>query len=438
MSAIPRGRAARTAKLASLPLGYAGRTAVGWGRRMSGQSSGEVSAEMSAKAAEQLFNVLGELKGGAMKIGQAMSVFEAAVPEHLAEPYREALTRLQRDAPPLPIDQVYHVLDTQLGLKWRERFSEFSEVPSAAASIGQVHRARWHDGREVAVKIQYPGADEALRSDLRQIGRLAPLFKPFAPGTDIRALVAELTQRSIEELDYRLEADNQRTFAHNYRESTTICVPKVIASAPKAMVTEWIEGTPLARIIASGSIIERTQAANLLAEFFVSSPAVASLLHVDAHPGNFMVLPDGRLGVLDFGAVVPTPGGFPRELISLTGQALNGNFEGLINEMENAGYLAGTRRPSVESLENFLDPLLDAIREDSFLFSRSWMQTTSARYADWRGDEFRTARIFTMPAQYAMIHRVLLSAVAILCQLEVQVPLGSILRQWVPALNVGQ
>src|SRR5699024_3145690 len=158
--------------MAALPLGIAGRAAAGLGRRMTGQDRAETAAELAAKAAEQMFAVLGELKGGAMKIGQAMSVFEAAMPEQIAEPYREALTKLQKDAPPMPTAQVHRVLDQQLGTGWRDRFASFDDRPAAAASIGQVHRAVWADGREVAVKVQYPGADDALRSDLKQLRRL--------------------------------------------------------------------------------------------------------------------------------------------------------------------------------------------------------------------------------------------------------------------------
>ena len=200
MTDIPRRAAHRTAKLAGLPLGVAGRVAAGWGKRLGGQSAEEINAELSARTAEQLFAVLGQLKGGAMKFGQALSVFEAAIPDEMAEPYREALTKLQSAAPPMSGTSVRRVLEQQLGRTWRDRFAEFDDVPAAAASIGQVHRAVWHDGRDVAVKIQYPGAGEALRSDLRQLSRFSRLFQSLAPGAEVKPLLAELQDRMVEEL----------------------------------------------------------------------------------------------------------------------------------------------------------------------------------------------------------------------------------------------
>ncbi len=158
MTDIPQRGVARTARLATLPLGVAGRATVGLGKRITGKSAEDVQAELQQRTAEQLFAVLGELKGGAMKFGQALSVFEAALPEESAAPYREALTKLQEAAPPMPAATMHRVLDEQFGRRWRERFRRFDDEPAAAASIGQVHRAVWADGRDVAVKIQYPGA----------------------------------------------------------------------------------------------------------------------------------------------------------------------------------------------------------------------------------------------------------------------------------------
>src|SRR6202035_4109881 len=173
---VPRNSVSRGAKLAGLPLGFAGRTALGLARRIGGESAEIVAQEIQRRTADQVFRVLGELKGGAMKFGQALSIFEAALPPELAGPYRATLTRLQESAPPLPARTVHRVLAEDLGPDWRDQFIEFDDKPAAAASIGQVHQAIWQDGRRVAVKIQYPGAGNALLSDFTQLSRVARLF----------------------------------------------------------------------------------------------------------------------------------------------------------------------------------------------------------------------------------------------------------------------
>jgi predicted unusual protein kinase regulating ubiquinone biosynthesis (AarF/ABC1/UbiB family) len=429
---LPRNTAARTARLATIPLGVAGRAVGGWGRRLVGQSAEQVNAELSARTAEQLFAVLGQLKGGAMKFGQALSVFEAAVPDELAAPYREALTKLQAAAPPMSSQATHRVLAEQLGSRWTERFAEFDDIPAAAASIGQVHRAVWHDGRAVAVKVQYPGADEALRSDLRQLQRFSRLFQALVPGAEVKPLLQELTDRMTEELDYRTEADHERAFAKAFAGDERVLVPRVVASSPKVIVTEWVDGTPLASIIRDGDKPVRDKMGRLLAEFHYSSPARAGLLHADPHPGNFMLTEDGRLCVIDFGASAKMPNGLPPIHGRMMRLALDGKSEELLDLLREEHFVRpGTELPA-EAVYAYLAPFVEPLRTETFHFTRRWMQRQAWRVSDMRSQDFRTGRSLNLPPQYLLLHRVLGGSTGILCQLDAEVPVRDIISRWQP------
>src|SRR5271154_4514219 len=240
---VPRSPVTRAAKLAGLPIGLAGRTALGVGKRIGGRPAELVAEEIQRRTADQIFRVLGELKGGAMKLGQALSIFEAALPPEIAGPYRATLTRLQESAPPLPARTVHQVLAKELGEDWRSSFVSFSDVPAAAASIGQVHQAVWQDGQRVAVKIQYPGAGRALISDFKQLSRAGRLFGLLMPGLEVKPLLDELRDRVAEELDYSLEASSQQAFAAAYRDDPDIYVPDVVTGTGQVLVSEWMDGT---------------------------------------------------------------------------------------------------------------------------------------------------------------------------------------------------
>jgi predicted unusual protein kinase regulating ubiquinone biosynthesis (AarF/ABC1/UbiB family) len=435
---IPRRTAARTAKLASLPLGVAGRAAAGWGRRLVGGDGEEISAQLMAKSAEQLFAVLGELKGGAMKFGQALSVFEAAIPDEYAAPFRESLVKLQSAAPPMPATDVHRMLAEQFGRGWRERFRDFDEKPAAAASIGQVHKAVWRDGREVAVKVQYPGAEEALRSDLRQLSRMSRLMQPLVPGLEIKPLIAELRERMEEELDYRDEAENQRVFAAAYEGDDKIKVPRVVASAPRAMITEWVEGRKLSDVIRNGAQDERDRAAALLAEFHYSAPARVGLLHADPHPGNFQVLDDGRLMVIDFGAVARLPEGLPRPLSEMVRLAMEDRPAELLALLRNHGFVRPGSPLGGEEALAYLAPFAEPLRTESFRFDRRWLQLQAERVGDLRRPEFRTGRELNLPPQYLLVHRVTMGTLGVLCQLDADVPLRGIVQHWQPWIFEGE
>jgi predicted unusual protein kinase regulating ubiquinone biosynthesis (AarF/ABC1/UbiB family) len=429
---IPQRGVARTARLASLPLGVAGRATVGLGKRLTGQSPEDVQADLAQRTAEQLFSVLGQLKGGAMKFGQALSVFEAALPETSAAPYREALTRLQEAAPPMAPATMHRVLDEQFGTSWRSRFSSFDDAPAAAASIGQVHRAVWSDGREVAVKIQYPGAGPALMADFNQLSRFAKVFGMISPGLDVKPLLAELKARVSEELDYTLEASAQRQFVAAYEGDPDIVAPRVVASAPKVVVTEWLEGTPLSQIIATGTQEQRDRAGRLLALLHFSAPQRCQLLHADPHPGNFRLLEDGRIGVLDFGAMARLPHGTPEPLGRITRLVLEGDTEAVIAAMLAERFIRPGLDIDADKVMDYLRPILEPLAQPEFTFTREWMREQAQRIGDPRNEAARVGRMLNLPPEYLLLHRVTLGSIGVLCQLGARAPYRAIAEAWQP------
>ena len=432
VSDIPRRAVTRSAKLATLPLGVAGRATLGLGKRIGGKPAEAVALELQQRTAEQLFQVLGQLKGGAMKLGQALSVFEAALPEDIAGPYRAALTKLQEAAPPLPAAAVHRVLAKELGAAWRGQFRSFDDVPAAAASIGQVHRAVWADGRDVAVKIQYPGAGEALLADLKQLGRLARLFSALAPGLDVKPLLQELTARVTEELDYRLEAEAQATFALAYEDDPDIKVPEVVTGTERVLVTEWMEGLPLSAVVKDGTPEQRDRTALLLARFLFSGPVLAGLLHADPHPGNFRLLPDGRLGVIDFGAVNRLPDGSPEPIGRLARMALAGEAQGVLDNLRAEGFVRPGIEIDAEEVLDYVLPLLEPVAVPTFRFTREWLREQALRIGDPRSPAAQLGRQLNLPPAYLLIHRVTLGTIGVLCQLHGEAPFRDVMERWQP------
>ncbi|HEY0718424.1 MAG TPA: AarF/ABC1/UbiB kinase family protein [Streptosporangiaceae bacterium] len=432
---VPRRAVTRTAKLAGLPIGYAGRAALGFGKRIGGRSAEIVAQEIQQRTAEQVFRVLGELKGGAMKMGQALSIFEAALPPEIAGPYRATLTKLQESAPPLPARTVHQVLVGDLGENWRDSFTEFDDHPVAAASIGQVHKAVWRDGRQVAVKIQYPGAGNAIINDFNQLARVGRLFGVLAPGLDVKPLLDELRTRVAEELDYELEARSQQAFADAYRGDPDIFVPDVITGTEHVLVAQWMDGTPLAKIISEGTQDQRNRAGILLARFLFSGPARAGLLHADPHPGNFRLLDDGRLGVLDFGAVDRLPDGLPPffgRLLRMMGED-QPDVEAVERELRANNFLRPGIDVDLDALRAFLAPLAEPSKAECFRFSREWLRGEAARVTDLNASNI--SRKFNLPPSYVLIHRVSTAGIGVLCQLECEGRFRDEVLRWMPGYN---
>lgn len=427
----------RGARLAALPTMYAGRTALGAAKKVGGAPAEAVATEVQRRTMEQLCRTLGELKGGALKLGQALSVLEAVLPEELAAPYRAALNALQHAAPPLPYSAVERVLAEELGSQWPDLLS-LDRTPAGAASIGQVHRGAWlATGEPVAVKIQYPGIAKALRSDLRQLGRVARLLSLLGSLADATGLVQELSDRLAEELDYRLEAANQRTYAVAFDDDALVVVPAVLHATEKVLVTGWLDGEPLSARIHDSTLSQerRDRIGACLVHAVYAGPEKAGLLHADPHPGNFLLLPDGRIGILDFGAVKRLPEGIPAPLGRNAALVLHEQNGALRDSMVGLGFLAADAPVSDGELVDYLMPMSEPFRDETFTFTRAWLRREAVKLANPTSGQHVVAKHLHLPPEYLMVHRVALGMVGLLCQLEATVALRDMELRWSPGFR---
>jgi predicted unusual protein kinase regulating ubiquinone biosynthesis (AarF/ABC1/UbiB family) len=302
-----------------------------------------------------------------------------------------------------------------------------------------VHKGRWHDGREVAVKVQYPGAGDALISDLKQLARVARTIAPLVPGVDLKPLIEEMQTRAVEELDYQLEAEAQERFADVYRDDPWIVVPEVVAHGDTVLVTEWLDSPySLAQVIAEGTQEERDHYGELFVRFVFSGPIRTGMLHADPHPGNFRILPDpdgglGRLGVLDFGAVARLPEqGLPEAMGRLIRLAALENKEELLAGLREEGFVKDRIDIDPDLLHDYLSPFIEPTQVERFRFTREWMRTQFARINNPRDPSYTIAMKLNLPPAYLLIHRTWLGGIGILSQLEAEAPFRAILEEYLP------
>jgi predicted unusual protein kinase regulating ubiquinone biosynthesis (AarF/ABC1/UbiB family) len=301
----PTSRLSRSARLGGLVAGQSAR----WvGTRAanvvrSPERADEATGERAAALARELVEQLGRMRGAAMKVGQVLSTIDfTALPEDERENFKQTLAALRDDVPPLPFREVEKLLRSELGERPSDVFAEFDEEAFAAASIGQVHRAVTRDGQPVAVKVQYPGVAEAVDTDLRNLTLLLPLVRRLAPGLDVKALYAELRERIAEELDYELEAQNQRAVARAHRGHPFAFVPAVHTdlSSRRVLVTDLIEGERFEAVKARDAAT-RDRFGEIVFRFYYGLVHHTGRVSGDPHPGNYLLLEDGRVGFLDFG-----------------------------------------------------------------------------------------------------------------------------------------
>jgi predicted unusual protein kinase regulating ubiquinone biosynthesis (AarF/ABC1/UbiB family) len=301
----PTSRLSRSARLGGLVAGQSAR----WvGTRAanvvrSPDRADAATGERAAALARELVEQLGQMRGAAMKVGQVLSTIDfTALPEGEREHFKQTLSALRDDVPPLPFKQVEKLLRDELGEKPSTVFASFEEEAFAAASIGQVHRAVTREGRAVAVKVQYPGVAEAVDTDLRNLTLLLPLVKRLAPGLDVKALYAELRERIAEELDYELEAQNQRAIARAHRGHPFALVPEVHTglSSRRVLVTDLLEGARF-EAVKRRDAATRDRFGEIVFRFYHGLVRYTGRVSGDPHPGNYLLLADGRVGFLDFG-----------------------------------------------------------------------------------------------------------------------------------------
>lgn len=301
-SKLSTGRFARLAKLASMSAKLSTGVVSRGVKRFTGRA--EPTSLFSAGAAEKLVATLGDLKGLAMKMGQQMSMD----PDLLTPEVRAVIARLQNQAPPMSYAQVREVVRAQLGRPPEEAYLEFSQKPLASASLGQVHLARLPDGRPVAVKVQYPDIADALKADLENLSAMVSVVATTTRITQGKAYFAELRESMMDELDYRQEAARAEIFREASAQLPDLVVPASYAShtAEKVLTLELIEGRTFKELLHHGaetSNEEKLRVARLLTRAVWGPFLVGGAIHADPHPGNFILMSDGRVGVLDFGAI---------------------------------------------------------------------------------------------------------------------------------------
>jgi predicted unusual protein kinase regulating ubiquinone biosynthesis (AarF/ABC1/UbiB family) len=366
------------------------------------------TGERVGALARELVEQLGQMRGAAMKIGQVLSTIDfSGIPEDQREEFKATLASLRDDVPPLPFDAVSALIEEELDRPLEDAFASFEENAFAAASIGQVHRAVTHDGRDVAVKVQYPGIAEAVDTDLRNLNLLLPIVKRLAPGMDVRALAAELRERIGEELDYEIEAQNHRAVARAWRGHPYVHVPAVDTrlSSRRLLVSELLVGKRFEDVKRLGEE-ERDRFGEIVFRFFFGT-----LLHLrrcsgDPHPGNYLLLDDGRVGFLDFGLMRVVDREYLDAEQAVARAVAAGDAQATFDTLDAAGYLPHPERFDPQRL---LEQLAIA---GEWYFEPGYRRLSPAYVADLvergsspRAAHFEDMRQMTLPPQALLIRR---------------------------------
>ncbi len=432
---IPTSRVGRTAKIGGLAAGQAIRQAGTHAANVARTKEGrQVALERRhVEAAEQIVAALGTMKGAAMKVGQVMSFLDVGVvPEEYREEFQRKLAALRDAAPTVTFKQMGRVIEDELGEPLKDVFAEFDEEPIAAASIGQVYRARLHDGREVAVKVQYPGVAAAVRADMQNLGLILRLAKRIAPGMDPKAIGQEIRDRIEEELDYELEAQNQRALARIFRDHPFIVVPEVVSSLSRerVMVSEFVQGTGFEELKTRPQE-ERDRIGEILFRFYFGCLYRHHQFSGDPHPGNSMLLDDGRMAFFDFGLFKRMPAAAVELEMAVARAVMEGDKDTIMRLGTDTGFF-----PEPEKFDP--DKVLEHFRAATSWYTVDEYIELTPEYAtqvlidmsDPRSEYFGQLRHESAPPDHIFGRRMEVLTLAVISQLRARGNFHRIAREW--------
>jgi predicted unusual protein kinase regulating ubiquinone biosynthesis (AarF/ABC1/UbiB family) len=433
---IPRGRVRRTARVGRLVGGQAARSYATKAANLTRSDDGrrEAARRRQLEAAEQIVEVLGGMKGAAMKVGQVASFLDVpGLPPEFQDIIQAKLAELRDSAPRVSFEQMRKVVETDLEEPLEDAFAEFEEEAVAAASIGQVYRARLHDDRGVAVKVQYPGVASAVRADLQNLGLLLRAAKRMAPGLDAKAVAGEVRERITEELDYEHEAQSQRSFAREWRGHPFIVVPDVVTrlSRERVLVTEWIDGLGFEEVKKLPEN-ERDRFGEIVFRFFYGGFYRHAHFSADPHPGNYLLMDDGRVAFLDFGMSKRVP----RERVDAERRwiraAMSGDADEVHTRLAELGYF-DREDPNVpaERVLEHVRALAQWYFDDSEVtITRDYVRQLMVDAGDPRSEYWDMMRHQTLPAEVLFAGRMSGLVFGVLGQLEATRNWYRIQREW--------
>jgi predicted unusual protein kinase regulating ubiquinone biosynthesis (AarF/ABC1/UbiB family) len=432
---IPTSRLARTAKVGTLAAGQAARQLGTRTTNIARSEEGKQAAleRRHLEAAEQIVAALGTMKGAAMKLGQVMSFLDVGlVPEEYREEFQRKLGELRDAAPKVRFDDMRKVIESDLGESLKEAFDAFDEDPIAAASIGQVYRARLHDGRDVAVKVQYPGVAQAVRADMQNLGLILRLMKRVAPGLDVKATAEEIRARIGDELDYELEAQNQRRLARIFRGHPFIVVPGVVTSLSRerVLVSEYVSGAGFDAVKQMDQAT-RDRVGEIVFRFFFGCMYRHHQFSGDPHPGNFLLMADGSVAFLDFGLFKV----MPRELLEIELACQRAGHEGDGEELKRiwteTGFIQNPDRFRPDKLlAQFRDATWWYVLDEEIELEPEIATQVMIDMSDPRSQHFGQMRHETLPADHLFGRRVEMLTLAVLSQLRARGNFHRVAREW--------